>query len=121
MSPLTRVASIVSLCASCTSSTVRSGLPPGDSPDAYTERWHAAYLFGLVEGSGPYELDAICPAGWSEVSVEPDPFTAVAGLATLFLYAPTRVTIVCAAEGVKGPPPRTGYALPHARQSSEVR
>jgi hypothetical protein len=98
----------------CASTIVRSGHPPGDSPPDYSERWHSTFLFGTVEASGPYDLDRICPEGWSEVIVEPDPFTTLAGAATLFLYAPNRVTVVCAAPGSKGPPPVEGAALPPA-------
>jgi len=76
-------------------------------------------LFGLVEASGPYDLERICPEGWSEVTLQPDAFTALAGLVTLFIYSPSRVTIVCAAPGVQGAPPRTGYTLPQARRSTE--
>lgn len=105
----------------CASTTLRSGLPPGDSPPSHTEKWHAAFLFGLVEASGPYRLDRICPGGWSEVTLEPDPFTAIAGAITLFVYSPSRVTVVCAADGVQGAPPRTGYGLPHAQRAKELR
>ncbi len=108
-------------CASCAATTMHSGMPPGDSPPDYTERWHSAFLFGLVEASGPYDLNRVCPGGWSEVSVEPDPFTALAGIVTLFIYSPSRVTIVCAAPGAQGDPPRAGYALPRAAQSREPR
>ena len=105
----------------CAATTLRSGMPPGDSPPDYTERWHSAFLFGLVEASGPYDLARVCPGGWSEVTVEPDPFTALAGVFTLFIYSPTRVTIVCSTPGVHGAPPLAGYALPHAERSGELR
>jgi hypothetical protein len=98
---LARTIAAALLACSCASTTLRSGLPPGDSPEAYTERWHTAFLFGLVEASGPYALDRICPEGWSEISVEPDPFTALAGVFTLFVYSPSRVTIVCAVPGMQ--------------------
>ena len=98
------------LCSGCAHTTLRSGLPPGDSPRPYTDKWHTAFLFGLVEASGPYDLDRICPTGWSEVTLEPDPFTALAGLVTLFLYSPSRVTIVCAPESTHAAPTRAGHA-----------
>jgi len=120
MQALTRALPLLLLACSCAQTTLRSGLPPGDSPGPYTDKWHAAFLFGLVEASGPYDLDRICPGGWSEVTLQPDTFTALAGLITLFIYSPSRVTIVCSAEGAPGPAPRAGYTMPQARRSSEA-
>jgi hypothetical protein len=40
-------------------------------------------------------------------------------MVTLFIYSPSRVTIVCVAEGVRGTPPRAGYALPEAGRRKE--
>ena len=118
MPALRRALPLALLACGCAHTTLQSGLPPGDSPRPFTNKWHAAFLFGLVEASGPYDLEQICPGGWSEVTVEPDAFTGLAGLITLFSYSPSRVTIVCAAPGVRGAPPRTGYTLPQARSSS---
>jgi hypothetical protein len=119
MPAMTRALLLALLTAGCAHTTLRSGLPPGDSPRAYTDKWHAAFLFGLVEASGPYDLDGICPSGWSEVTLEPDPFTALAGLVTLFIYSPSRVTIVCAAESGTAPT-RAGYGLPRAKRSERA-
>ncbi len=80
----------------CVETRLYSGLPPGDPPAGYENRWHHAYLFGTAEGSGPYNLAQLCPNGWSELTVTPDFFTSIAGLATLYLYTPNRVTIICA-------------------------
>ncbi len=119
---LARSAALLALgCSSCAATTLRSGKPPGDSPPEYTEKWHSAFLFGLVEASGPYDLGRACPSGWSEVTIEPDPFTALVGAVTLFIYSPSRVTIVCSTPGVQGDPPRAGYTLPRAAQSGERR
>jgi len=85
----------------CTPATVRSGLPPADAATDHHEKWHAAFLFGALEASGPYALGRLCPEGWAEISVGPDPFTLLAGALTLFVYAPTRVTVVCAARPEK--------------------
>jgi len=82
--------------AGCAETRLYSGLPPGEPPRGYDDRWHTAYVFGLIEGGGPYDLDALCPGGWSEISVSPDFFTGIAGLLTLFVYTPNRLTIVCA-------------------------
>jgi len=85
----------------CAPTTVRSGLPPANAASEHHEKWHAAFLFGALEASGPYALARLCPEGWSEISVGPDPFTLLAGALTLFVYAPTRVTVICAARGEK--------------------
>jgi hypothetical protein len=84
------------LLSGCASSILRSGEPPGKTANGLDEKWHAAFLFGTVRGIEPYDLAAACPNGWAEVRVEPDPFTIFAGAITLFLYSPSRVTVVCA-------------------------
>lgn len=84
------------LLSGCASSTVRSGEPPGKTAAGLNEKWHAAFLFGTVRGLERYDLAQVCPHGWAEIQVEPDPFTIAAGAMTLFLYSPSRITIVCA-------------------------
>jgi hypothetical protein len=61
-------------------------------------------LFGAIDIHGPYALSRICPKGWSEVQVGPDEFTILAGLFTLFIYSPSRVTVVCTAVPGTSPP-----------------
>ena len=108
---------LLALClGGCASTTLRSGRAPGDSPPGFSERWHSAFLFGTVEASGPYDLDLICPEGWAEVTVEPDPFSSFVGIATFFLYSPNRITVVCGAPGTRQPPPIEGVALPPAKE-----
>jgi hypothetical protein len=80
----------------CAETRVYSGLPPGDPPAGYERRWHSSFLFGTANGNGPYDLDRLCPSGWSELQIAPDFFTIAAGVATLFLYTPSRLTVVCA-------------------------
>lgn len=82
--------------AGCTETHLYSGHPPGTPPRGFDERWHSSYLFGTTNGGWSYKLDNLCPDGWSEVALTHDTFTVVLSLATLFLYTPTRVTIVCA-------------------------
>ena len=84
------------LLVGCATSTLRSGEPPGRTAAGLDEKWHAAFLFGTVRGIERYDLAKACPKGWAEIRVEPDPFTLLAGAATLFIYSPTRVTVVCA-------------------------
>ncbi|HEY1532947.1 MAG TPA: hypothetical protein VGF76_02985 [Polyangiaceae bacterium] len=101
----------VVLCGvGCATTTVRSGRPPLDAPSAYEERWHSAFLWGAVPAGAPYDLAQICPDGWSQVTLARDPFTLLAGVLTLFIYSPARVTIVCAVPGGPRSPPVAGYA-----------
>ena len=98
------------LCgAGCATTTVRSGRPPLDSPSGYDERWHSAFLWGAIPGGAPYDLAQICPNGWAQVTLARDPFTLLAGVLTLFIYSPARVTIVCAVPGGPRLPPVAGY------------
>jgi hypothetical protein len=84
------------LLLGCATTTLRSGEPPGRTAPGFDERWHPGFLFGTVRGAPQYELSRACPQGWAEVRVEADPFTILAGALTLFIYSPSRVTIVCA-------------------------
>ena len=86
---------VLALCG-CATSTLRSGEPPGKTAAGLNERWHAGFLFGTVRGLERYDLASACPNGWAEIRIEPDPFTILAGALTLFIYSPSRVTVVCA-------------------------
>lgn len=87
---------LASCLGGCAATHLYSGLPPGDPPRGYENRWHSSYFFGTTDGSGPYDLGRLCPSGWSEIDLMPDFFTTVAEVATLFVYTPSRLTIVCA-------------------------
>ena len=97
-------AACLALCLGCTGTTLRSGSPPGTPAPGFERRWHSSFLFGAVDAEGTYALSRICPKGWSEVHVGPDEFTILAGLFTLFIYSPSRVTVVCSAVPGKSPP-----------------
>jgi hypothetical protein len=84
------------LTAGCATTTLRSGEPPGRTAAGLNEKWHAGFLFGTIRGIERYQLSQACPHGWAEIRIEPDPFTLLAGAATLFIYSPSRVTVVCA-------------------------
>lgn len=84
------------LAGGCATTTLRSGEAPGRTAPGFDQRWHPGFLFGTVRGVGRYDLSRLCPAGWAEIRVEPDPFTFLAGAVTLFVYSPSRVTVVCA-------------------------
>jgi hypothetical protein len=87
---------LLALSTACAETRLYSGMAPGEPPRGYAQHWHTAYAFGLIDGHGEYDLDALCPHGWSEISVAPDLFTVLAGAVTLFVYSPNRLTIVCA-------------------------
>lgn len=88
---------LLSLGASgCATSVLRSGEPPGKTASGFDERWHSGFLFGTVQAGPAYDLRRACPKGWAEVRVAADPFTILAGAVTLFVYSPSRVTVVCA-------------------------
>ena len=84
------------LATGCATTTLRSGEPPGKTAAGVNEKWHAGFLFGTVRGIDRYQLSRACPNGWAEIRIEPDPFTILAGAVTLFIYSPSRVTVVCA-------------------------
>ncbi|MES1184244.1 MAG: hypothetical protein ABUL60_10530 [Myxococcales bacterium] len=84
------------LLVGCATTTLRSGEPPGKTAAGFDERWHPGFLFGTVRGVARYDLSRACPQGWAEIRIEADPFTFLAGAVTLFIYSPSRVTVVCA-------------------------
>jgi hypothetical protein len=96
MRPHALILALVSLATGCATTTLRSGEPPGKTAPGLNEKWHAGFLFGTVRGTQRYQLSRACPHGWSEIRIEPDPFTLLAGAATLFVYSPSRLTVVCA-------------------------
>lgn len=96
MRPILVALACLGLTSGCATTVLRSGEPPGRTAPGFDERWHASFVFGMVRGGAGYDLSRACPGGWAEIRVEPDPFTLLAGAATLFLYSPSRVTVVCA-------------------------
>lgn len=97
------------LALGCAGTTLRSGKPPGEAAPGYDDHWHSAFFFGAVPYPANYDLGGVCPQGWSEVRIGKDPFTAVVGLVTLFVYSPSRLTIVCATPDAEHPPPLPNY------------
>lgn len=92
------VASAIALlgASGCAATTLRSGEPPGKTAPGYDDRWQPGFVFGTVRSAKPQDLAQLCPNGWAEIRFEADPFTILAGAVTLFIYSPSRVTIVCA-------------------------
>lgn len=106
--PVLRAAAVAMLMSlsGCYSTTVTSGLPPGPSPLSARERWHSGFVAGIAEASGPYELSAFCPHGWSRIETETSFWNGLVEALTGIVYSPQTVTIVCAA----APPPAPGFA-----------
>jgi len=101
---------LIVAASACATTTVRSGRPPADFAPGYDERWHPAFLFEVIPGHDTYDLSRVCPKGWAQVTVTRDPFTLFASVITLFIYSPSRISIVCAVPESHDPPPQEGYA-----------
>jgi len=86
--------------AGCVRTTIRSGLAPGNVPPGWEDRWHHGFVFGLEELPGPIPIHAICPNGWSEIDATIDPIQSVIAAATLGIYTPTTISVVCAVPNV---------------------
>lgn len=100
------------LACGCAATRVHSGLPPGVIARDFDARWHAAFLFGSFALHDGYDLREVCPSGWSEVRFHSDEFTLAASLVTAFLYSPSRITVICAAQDGSRPPPLGPYTSP---------
>ncbi|MBK8994642.1 MAG: hypothetical protein IPM35_02675 [Myxococcales bacterium] len=81
----------------CYSTTVRSGLPAGTTPMEVDDRWHSGFVGGTSEASGPYDMERICPEGWSEIETETSFANGLVELATVGVYNPQTVKVTCAA------------------------
>jgi hypothetical protein len=92
------------LASACFRTTIHSGLPPDGPAPGFDRRWHSGFVFGLVEIDGPYDLQQLCPVGWSELASDMEPLQVAAFVLTLGIYAPQRVTIVCARGSQTGAP-----------------
>lgn len=97
---MNRLVSCAALVASglvggCFEATIHSGAPPADPAPGYDQRWHHAFAWGLVEAHSP-ELSRVCPRGWSQVRTHTDPVHALLFVASLGLYTPEFVTVICA-------------------------
>lgn len=109
---LAGVAALALLAATgCYTTTIRSGLPAGRSPVGHDDRWHHGFVGGIGEASGPYDLNRICPHGWSEITTQTTFLTGLVTLVAGYWYTPQNVTIVCAAPGGAAGtmPPPPGY------------
>lgn len=85
--------------SACYTTTLRSGLPSTPAKIEYDEKWHHGVLWGIAELSGPYDLSAVCPQGWSEIKTETSFLNGLVYSLTAGLYSPQTVTINCAQGG----------------------
>jgi hypothetical protein len=100
------------LVFACAPTTLRSGFPAGRTAPGYDGKWHSSFVFGLVDGGERYDLAQICPKGWSEVRADMSFVQGVILVLSVFVYAPSRVTIVCANTGDGPPAPEGAGPLP---------
>ncbi len=91
--------------SSCYSTTITSGKPAAPAGIEYDEKWHHGLVWGIAEVSGPYNLQEVCPEGWSEIKTETSFLNGLVEMVTGGIYSPQTITVRCAAGG-EGPPPQ---------------
>jgi len=96
LSNLILFAATAFVASGCHTTTLRSGKPAAEAPLEANERWHSGFLSGTQEASGPYDLERICPNGWSEIRTETSFANGVVEVMTVGLYNPQTVDVKCA-------------------------
>ena len=89
------ILTFVLVLGGCYTTIISSGKPAGQTPVQYDDRWHHGFIAGLVEYQGNYDLDQICPSGWSEVRTETGFLNGLVEGITQNIYSPQSVWIVC--------------------------
>lgn len=101
MSTLTLKWAPLALCAlllpGCFTTTVYSGKPGVPAAIEYDEKWHHGVAWGIAELSGPYNLEQVCPNGWSEIKTETSFVNGFVDGVTSGIYSPQTVWVRCAA------------------------
>ncbi len=64
--------------------------------------WNHHVLWGLVDTSGPVNVDAVCPDGVAIIHDEMSVVNSLLAIVTGGIYAPTTTTVYCA-QGVAPP------------------
>jgi hypothetical protein len=83
--------------SSCYRMHVRNGdAAPGPTPIEYDEKWHSGLVAGIAELSGPYDLQKVCPSGWSEISTHTSFLNGLVSGLTYSIYTPQTVSVRCA-------------------------
>ena len=85
--------------AGCYTTTIHSGKPAERPGIEYDERWHHGLVWGIAELSGPYDLQRICPNGWSVIKTETSFVNGVVQAVTSGIYSPQTITVQCAGRG----------------------
>jgi len=107
--------------AGCYTTTLRSGRLPDPRPAVvmdgieavnFDARIHNGFVYGVIEVSGNYNLEHICPQGWAEIKTERDVITGLLHHVTSGIYSPQTVTIRCAAQSLPGFTPSPSYLRP---------
>jgi hypothetical protein len=87
----------MSILSGCYTTTLRSGTVASPATVAYDDRWHHGLLWGFAELSGPYDLEQICPQGWSEIETETSFLNGLLHMLTSGVYASQTVSVRCSA------------------------
>jgi hypothetical protein len=88
----------LSFASGCYTTTLSSGKPVGEVASGADDKWHSGVLTGGVDVSGDYELNKLCPHGWSEIRTETSVPNEIVELLTWRVYAPQTVRVKCAAK-----------------------
>lgn len=108
----------LALCAlllpGCYTTTVSSGKPAAPARIEYDEKWHHGVVYGIAELSGPYNLDAVCPEGWAELTTETSFANGFVDAITYGIYSPQRVTVRCAVSSKPAAPLAAPASAPPA-------
>jgi len=90
------------VASGCYTTTVSSGKPAAEAPLEADQHWHLGFLGGTEEASGPYDLDKICPNGWSEIRTETSFANGLVEFMSMHIYSPQTVDVKCAAPESRG-------------------
>jgi Bor protein len=86
------------LLSGCYTTTLSSGKPAAPANIEYDEKWHHSAVWGMAELSGPYNLEQVCPGGWSEIKTETSFANGFVQAVTYGIYSPQTVTVRCAVQ-----------------------
>ena len=94
---------VVSL-SGCFTTHLYNGPAAGGAPSPMVyEKWHHNGIWGLVDFSGPYWLDQVCPNGWSRIDLNKSFVNGLAqnlltgGTFGVSLWTPPTTTLWCGA------------------------
>jgi len=84
------------LLTGCYTTTVYSGKPGMPANIEYDQKWHHGVAWGIAEPGAPYNLEQVCPNGWSEIQTETSFVNGVVDAATRGIYSPQTISVRCA-------------------------